>query len=58
MVIEDQNSHHVKLEADLTTNGSLDKEKMWEFFREYQVKRDEFLAVWGGFGSGKGKDDL
>ena len=53
MIIEDQNSHHPVYGDKLMTDGTLDHVKMWDFLREYQVKRDEFLAVWDGFGSGK-----
>ena len=46
MLIKDQNSYFSKTEDEIATNGSLDPEKMWTFFHEYQVKRDEFRAVW------------
>lgn len=46
MLIEDQNSYYRKKNDEIVTDGTLDPEKMWEFFHEYQVLRDEFRAVW------------
>jgi len=35
MLIEDQNSYYRKKNDEIVTDGTLDPEKMWEFFHEY-----------------------